>query len=217
MVAFAQLVIVKNTFLQIPEDTPASGGARRRASSSPPAVTPSSTTEVSTREAAVQVLGAAVSRFGESPSRQRWSSFDSEEGDGASNLSPLPSIALTSFLPSLGSAGHATRTCRPCAFARSAAGCKRGAACTFCHVISEHSESVRARPCKGKRDRLKKAMAAIQERVAENPDLLSSGSLSLPAVVDRNPQARARTLAQLAQVAAEAYRGAAQGRSWINA
>lgn len=45
-------------------------------------------------------------------------------------------------------------------------------------------------------------MAAIEGKVAQNPELLGSGGLVLPAFVDRNPQARQRVLAQLAQVAA---------------
>lgn len=43
----------------------------------------------------------------------------------------------------------------------------------------------------------------------ENPELLSDG-LSLPAFVDRNPQARARVMAQLARVVATAQSSAAQ-------
>lgn len=60
----------------------------------------------------------------------------------------------------------------------------------------------------GKRERFKRTMAAIEGKIAQNPDLLSNGGLNLPAFVDRNPQARARVMAQLAQVAADAYRGA---------
>lgn len=58
-----------------------------------------------------------------------------------------------------------------------------------------------------------RTMAAIEGKIAQNPDLLSSGGLMLPAFVDRNPQARARVMAQLAQVAADAYRGAGQRSS----
>jgi len=128
--------------------------------------------------------------------------MDADEGDDLP--APAPAAQLSS--PSLGSAGHAERACRPCAFARSLAGCKFGAACNFCHLVAEHPETVRMRPCKGKRERFKRTMAAIEGKIAQNPELLSNGGLSLPAFVDRNPQARARVMAQLAQVAAGAYR-----------
>jgi len=108
---------------------------------------------------------------------------------------------------SVGSQGHATRDCRPCAFVRSAAGCKFGTACNFCHVVGEHPEAVRVRPCKGKRERLKRQLQTIEKAVAQDPDLLASGSLTLPALVDRNSKTHARVMAHLAQVAANAYQG----------
>lgn len=82
-----------------------------------------------------------------------WASFSSEACDESLVASPvaLSPSAWRSSYPSLGSAGHADRTCRPCAFARSTAGCKFGAECNFCHLVAEHPESVRMRPCKGER------------------------------------------------------------------
>mmetsp|Transcript_29449 Transcript_29449/g.83928 ORF Transcript_29449/g.83928 Transcript_29449/m.83928 type:complete len:268 (-) Transcript_29449:32-835(-) len=115
---------------------------------------------------------------------------------------------------SVGSAGHATRECRPCAFARSSSGCKFGTDCHFCHIVEEHPESVRVRPCKGKRERLKRQMDAIEKAVAEDPDLLTSGKLALPPLLDRGSSSRIRVMAHLAQVAADAYRirgGGGQG------
>lgn len=41
--------------------------------------------------------------------------------------------ADSSFLPSVGSAGHSTGDCKPCAFFHSK-GCGNGTRCTFCHV-----------------------------------------------------------------------------------
>jgi len=37
-------------------------------------------------------------------------------------------------LPSIGSAGHRFRECKPCAFLDSKIGCVRGALCTYCHL-----------------------------------------------------------------------------------
>jgi len=71
---------------------------------------------------------------------------------------------------------------------------------------SEAAQLARGRPCKGKRERLNRAMAAIERKISEDPDLFSSGELRLPAFFEQNPPARARIMAQLAEVAAEAYR-----------
>jgi len=160
-------------------------------------------------------VDAATSPHKEEAMAPRWSSFATDEGDGETPSTMCGSTSPTSLgrfgtvsdeSPSLGSAGHAEGTCRPCAFARSTSGCKFGAACNFCHLVSEHPESVRMRPCKGKRERYKRTMAAIESRIAQDPDLLTSGCLNLPSFVDRSPQARERVMAQLTQVAAEAYR-----------
>mmetsp|Transcript_107319 Transcript_107319/g.300525 ORF Transcript_107319/g.300525 Transcript_107319/m.300525 type:complete len:265 (+) Transcript_107319:67-861(+) len=109
--------------------------------------------------------------------------------------------------PSVGSAGHATGKCRPCIYVRRPAGCVQGASCSFCHVMDEHLEEAR-RPCKGKRERIKKVVALVEARVAADPDILTSGRFFLPTFVEVNPKLRAQVLAQLAQVAADAYRGA---------
>lgn len=54
-----------------------------------------------------------------SPAMGGWSSFDSAEASPAA-AAGAPALSY----PSVGSAGHADRTCRPCAFARSSAGRK---------------------------------------------------------------------------------------------
>lgn len=107
---------------------------------------------------------------------------------------------------SVGSQGHATRTCRPCTFARSTVGCKFGADCQFCHEVADHPEAVRVRPCKGKRERFKRQMAAIEKAISEDPDLYYQGQLSLPALADRSDRSRSRIMAQLSETAAGAYR-----------
>lgn len=52
-------------------------------------------------------------------------------------------------------------------------------------------------------------MASIQEKVANDPDLFANGALTLPPFVEANPRSRASAMAQLAQVAADAYLGRA--------
>lgn len=112
---------------------------------------------------------------------------------------------------SLGSRGHSAGTCRPCAFVRSASGCKLGVACDFCHVVDEHIAVTRLRPSKGKRNRVRKAVASIEEQVARDPELLSRGDLRLPKLVDLNPWARGRVSAMLAQLTAADDAGATGG------
>mmetsp|Transcript_727 Transcript_727/g.1821 ORF Transcript_727/g.1821 Transcript_727/m.1821 type:complete len:227 (-) Transcript_727:387-1067(-) len=68
------------------------------------------------------------------------------------------------------------------------------------------TQAARVRPCKGKRERLHKAMVAIERTISADPDVFSRGSLKLPAFFDQNPAARGRIMARLAVVAAEAYR-----------
>lgn len=102
-------------------------------------------------------------------------------------------------------AGNAFGTCRPCSCVRAAAGCESGVSTVYCHVAPGRSEGFRPRPCKGKRDRIKKAMATIEARIAEDPDVLTSGRFFLPPHVEGKPEARSRALAQLSQVAARAY------------
>jgi len=107
-------------------------------------------------------------------------------------------------LPSVGSREHAAGTCRPCAFARSHAGCRFGVSCNFCHVAEGHLAKERSRPCKGKRDRMRKAVAAIESRVADDPALLETGNISVPAIIERDKRANDRVLARLVTIAAAA-------------
>lgn len=60
-------------------------------------------------------------------------------------------------LPSVGSGGHETQTCRPCLFVHTEAGCHKGASCGFCHF--RHRRKERARPCKSKRERYRSLIA----------------------------------------------------------
>lgn len=68
---------------------------------------------------------------------------------GASFLAPslCPALGCTA-LPTVGSAGHARRCCKPCAFVHTR-GCGNGISCAFCHLC-EAGEKQRRR--KEKRD-----------------------------------------------------------------
>lgn len=64
----------------------------------------------------------------------------------------------------------------------------------------------RRRPCKGKRDRIKKALALIEAKVEGDPEAFDRGEFFLPPMVDCDPRGRERVLARLASVAAGARR-----------
>lgn len=81
-------------------------------------------------------------------------------GDGAQLPEAPPADEGRTMCTSVGSWGHASGFCRPCAFVRAEEGCKFGAMCTFCHAAG-HDDYVRARPCRAKRQRLRRVIAKI--------------------------------------------------------
>lgn len=87
---------------------------------------------------------------------------------------------------------------------RSSTGCKNGI--EFCHFIKGHPETARHRPSKGKRERIKRAMIALE--VTKNPSVATNGGLPLPRVAGRSPYTWARETAQLGWIATDARRPA---------
>mmetsp|Transcript_133558 Transcript_133558/g.386616 ORF Transcript_133558/g.386616 Transcript_133558/m.386616 type:complete len:169 (-) Transcript_133558:133-639(-) len=72
--------------------------------------------------------------------------------------------------------------------------------------VSDGRRSVtRSRPCKAKRDRLKRSMAILAGQIAEDPDIFVTGKFRLPLDYERDEKSRNRALASLAIVAAEAF------------
>mmetsp|Transcript_13512 Transcript_13512/g.38951 ORF Transcript_13512/g.38951 Transcript_13512/m.38951 type:complete len:203 (-) Transcript_13512:72-680(-) len=65
--------------------------------------------------------------------------------------------------------------------------------------------AVRKRPCKGKRDRIRKALSLVRDMVARDPNLFVQGRFFLPTEIEQNAKLRARTMADLTRVAAEAF------------
>merc|ERR1712070_753692 len=55
--------------------------------------------------------------------------------------------ALEPAIPTVGSAGHSLRKCKPCAFAWKESGCQSGASCKFCHLC-DPAEKKRRRKAK---------------------------------------------------------------------
>mmetsp|Transcript_103630 Transcript_103630/g.182672 ORF Transcript_103630/g.182672 Transcript_103630/m.182672 type:complete len:217 (+) Transcript_103630:96-746(+) len=84
--------------------------------------------------------------------------------DSDSELSSDPKFR---GLPSEGSLGHATFTCKPCMFIHSGIGCYKGWSCGFCHFSHDQPEFRRPRPCKAKRERYRKLIEVTAQRMHE--------------------------------------------------
>mmetsp|Transcript_22135 Transcript_22135/g.63484 ORF Transcript_22135/g.63484 Transcript_22135/m.63484 type:complete len:181 (-) Transcript_22135:327-869(-) len=106
------------------------------------------------------------------------------------------------FVVSTGDDGAATPGCMDAAVE----------ACDKASDLGTGRSPKRRRPCKAKRDRMKRAMVVLEGRIEEDPDIFANGDFCLPADFERQPRARARSLARLAQVAADAYSRMARAR-----
>lgn len=82
-------------------------------------------------------------------------------------------------LPSLGSTGHRTSSCRPCLFLAHECGCPRGVLCDFCH--EKHARHRKARLCKDKRARARRVLSCQLGATR------SEGSEMLPQIEDPEP------------------------------
>lgn len=58
---------------------------------------------------------------------------------------------------------------------------------------------------------LPRTTECLKQQISDNPEIFNQGSLALPDAVHSNPRMRARILAELASVAAGAYRRLARG------
>jgi len=103
-----------------------------------------------------------------------------------------------------GSALHEQGRCRPCAFVNTPTGCKAEARCRFCH-LQHTSVKRRVRPCKGKRERLRRLVERFR---CEVDAYVASGrpvigimdyllSLELPMMVEDNESLKKTVFAQL--------------------
>jgi len=81
--------------------------------------------------------------------------------------------------------------------------------CEFQHS----TRVVSPRHCKGKRDRIKKALAMVEARVEQNPVVFTSGDFYLPAAVENDKSARERALAKLKDIAMGSRRAASVANS----
>mmetsp|Transcript_129146 Transcript_129146/g.306453 ORF Transcript_129146/g.306453 Transcript_129146/m.306453 type:complete len:372 (-) Transcript_129146:72-1187(-) len=124
----------------------------------------------------------------EAPVKNTFIHFDDQQPDYMTTISgpailasakeaPGPLAALAEetseaeVLPSKGSAGHATGTCKPCAHNWKAAGCSKASECTFCHLCEaddfhrrrkEKTQRLKAERNKRKGDKEEAAQAPVQ-------------------------------------------------------
>lgn len=189
-----QFVVLTNTFLSVIAEP--SGCEQKRSRSTPPlarAEEPAAQGEVPTQQLA-HLDAIMAGRVSPSFARSRCAATT---GVGASVAGNAEATADDTHklqeLPMLMSG------LRPVSSAEPAVG---GEAL---QSTSEQLDVARKLPCKGKRERIKKALALIEGKILQDPDIFASGRFFLPPYVESDPEARARAMAHLAQVAADAY------------
>jgi len=76
-------------------------------------------------------------------------------------------------LPSIGSAKHYNRTCKPCFFIKTSRGCTDGSACKFCHL---HVKKLRPRPGKSARAAAKSLANNLLDNLEDNEDVMEAAA-----------------------------------------
>jgi len=111
---------------------------------------------------------------------------------------------------SIGSVGHSTGLCKPCLFVRSKQGCVNMTSCMFCHF--PHRRKGKPRTCKGKRDRFRKRIEYIEQRIEadpllmlHNPNYLEDLVVEIAPSVALNKPLKAKVLAKMGQHAKQVW------------
>mmetsp|Transcript_2981 Transcript_2981/g.7620 ORF Transcript_2981/g.7620 Transcript_2981/m.7620 type:complete len:264 (+) Transcript_2981:102-893(+) len=142
-----------------------------------------------------------------------YKSEDLNFADFASNSSSASEID-DKGAPSIGSISHDSGLCRPCAFVNSKVGCRNDAFCSFCHV-PHHAESKR-RPCKAKRDRVRRFVVRMENMIEDNPDAFAEDcpfllpSIEHSSFLREKVMTRLRNKAELCKSQAQVREGEAQ-------
>mmetsp|Transcript_110877 Transcript_110877/g.286643 ORF Transcript_110877/g.286643 Transcript_110877/m.286643 type:complete len:276 (+) Transcript_110877:80-907(+) len=97
----------------------------------------------------------------------------------ASEDASEPSYCGHGELPSVGSAKHFEEGCKPCAFLKTEGGCKNGPSCRFCHFEHLSAKRERIRPCKGKRERLKRTVDRLLRDIDTSAEALRRSGVRL--------------------------------------
>lgn len=95
---------------------------------------------------------------------------------------------------SMGSRFHFQVACRPCAFTWHGASCPVGAACRFCHFPHPEVGEINMRPCKGKRDRLRKRMERLFADIEADPEAFNMAAVEVPSSIAANPVTKSKFL-----------------------
>jgi len=141
------------------------------------------------------------------------------------NEQRTPATSSATFIPldengnptSRGSIQHATGNCSPCDFVLKSAGCKKGAACEYCHFPDHTAVKQRnkARPCKGKRDRRSRFLDRMKNKMEQDPERFDFPNEELPPSIQADEQLTARLAAKMQLHQAELLAG--RGRAPANA
>jgi len=92
-------------------------------------------------------------------------------------------------MPTVGSAGHALKKCRPCVFLWKESGCSNGTACTFCHLCGAGEHKQRRKELMAVRRR-EKEMKALRRSAEVGSGAPSTSEPSAEGVGGRTAKAR---------------------------
>mmetsp|Transcript_22405 Transcript_22405/g.76773 ORF Transcript_22405/g.76773 Transcript_22405/m.76773 type:complete len:261 (-) Transcript_22405:146-928(-) len=106
-------------------------------------------------------------------------------------------------LTSVGSMKHAEGKCKPCLYNYNGTPCAAGVSCRFCHFPHKTLGRVRLRPCKGRREKVKKALDRIQKDVKDDPDNFDLLNLELPGTIANTPYLKDKLISRLSAYAEE--------------
>jgi len=156
----------------------------------PRAVAWSSSSSAAAATAALGSATAASAAAMEAPPPARHKDFAKRLNDLGLHVETLmldvPRDEVGEPLP-LGSAGHASSACWPCAFVGTEVGCKQGILCKFCHASHDDTKKITLRPCKGRRERYRKFVKQFIDKIQADPSAFLQGELKLPPSIEHDP------------------------------
>jgi len=132
----------------------------------------------------------------------------------------------TGSVTSIGSLLHSQGSCRPCRYVISTRPCPDGLRCGFCHLLHDNLASnvasmmdsmampvdeeahVGKRPCKTRREKYRKLVAACESQIREDPFGWSIESVQIPPSINGNLDLKNKFLMRLMSIAEEAQQEA---------
>mmetsp|Transcript_30038 Transcript_30038/g.69997 ORF Transcript_30038/g.69997 Transcript_30038/m.69997 type:complete len:299 (-) Transcript_30038:224-1120(-) len=126
---------------------------------------------------------------------------DNDESEADESVHPIEG-----GLPSIGSFEHEAGLCRPCMYVMSKAGCRKGAFCSYCHLAHD----LERRPCKAKRERVRKFIERMEVLIQEDPANFSEECLQHLPCLENSPALRQQVMVRLEKCAAKARKALAR-------